>query len=457
MATVEELLRAGVERLRASGSESARLDAELLLGHAVGLDRTGIIAHPAAPVGTAAADRYEAGLARRERGEPIAYIRGIKEFHGLAFATDERALIPRPETELLVEVALSDIVGRLTSAPRPPGSPPISVADIGTGSGAIAVALAVALRTRGAASEVRFYATDVSDDALQLARENAVGHGVADVMRFVAADVLPPVIPGRFDLVLANLPYIPSADVPGLPVAASFEPVLALDGGPDGLDVIRALFDRLPEALAERGHCTPRDRIRPARDRTCACCGALPGLARACRDRPQRSSPPPAYRPPVTVIVADDEAGRERAIEALRRGEVVALPTDTVYGIAVSLRVPGAIDRLFAAKGRAADKAIMLLLAEADQAAEVGVFTPAARVLAEVGWPGGLTLVLRQRPEASLPAGLTGGAPTIGLRLPDHPTPRAPRRRGRAAADDLGQSCGTAGGRRGDRDPRGAR
>lgn len=127
----------------------------------------------------------------------------------------------------------------------------------------------------------------------------------------------------------------------------------------------------------------------------------------------------------MTVIVADDEAGRERAIEALRRGEVVALPTDTVYGIAVSLRVPGAIDRLFAAKGRAADQAIMLLLAEADQAAEVGVFTPAARVLAEVGWPGGLTLVLRQRPEASLPAGLTGGAPTIGLRLPDHPTPRA--------------------------------
>lgn len=253
MATVEELLRAGIERLRASGSESARLDAELLLGHAVGIDRTGIIAHPTAPVGTAGAERFEAGLARRERGEPIAYIRGIKEFHGLAFATDERALIPRPETELLVDVALADIIRRLTAAPRPSGTPPVAVADIGTGSGAIAVALAIALRKRGAAADVRIYATDVSEDALQLAKENAVGHGVADVMRFVVADVLPPVIPGPFDLVIANLPYIPSADVPGLPIAASFEPVLALDGGPDGLDVVRALFERLPEALAAGG------------------------------------------------------------------------------------------------------------------------------------------------------------------------------------------------------------
>lgn len=253
MATVDELLRAGVERLRASGSESARLDAELLLAHAIGIERTGVIAHPEAPVGPAAAGRFEAGIARRERGEPIAYIRGIKEFHGLAFAADERALIPRPETELLVDVALADIVRRLTTAPRPPGTPPISVADVGTGSGAIAVALAVALRKRGAGPEVRLYATDISEDALQLAKENAVGHGVADVMRFVVADVLPPVISGPFDLVLANLPYIPSGDVPGLPVAASFEPVVALDGGPDGLDVVRALFDRLPEALAEGG------------------------------------------------------------------------------------------------------------------------------------------------------------------------------------------------------------
>ena len=253
MATVEELLRRGVERLRAAGSESPRLDAELLLANEVGLDRTAIVAHPEAPVGLEAATRYEADLARRAAGEPVAYIRGIKEFHGLAFAVDDRALIPRPETELLVDLALSDIVRRLTSAPRPAGTQPIKVADVGTGCGAIAVALAVALRKRGAGPDVRLYATDVSPDALQLARENAVGHGVADVMRFVEADLLPPVIPGPFDLVLANLPYIPSATVPELPVAASFEPRLALDGGPDGLDFVRALLARLPEALAPGG------------------------------------------------------------------------------------------------------------------------------------------------------------------------------------------------------------
>jgi release factor glutamine methyltransferase len=253
VATVEELLRNGVERLRASGSDSPRLDAELLLAAAVGIDRTAIIAHPQAPVGADASVRYDMDVARREAGEPIAYIRGIKEFHGLAFAADARALIPRPETELLVDLALADILGRLTSAPRPAGTPPISVADVGTGSGTVAVALAVSLRRRGALADVRLFATDVSEDALQLAKENAVGHGVADVMRFVVADLLPPVIPAPFDLVLANLPYIPSDEVPRLPVAASFEPRLALDGGPDGLAVVRALIARLPESLAPGG------------------------------------------------------------------------------------------------------------------------------------------------------------------------------------------------------------
>jgi release factor glutamine methyltransferase len=253
MATVDELLRQGVERLRAAGSESPRLDAELLLGNAINVDRTAIVAYPEVQVGVDAAAHFEEALVRRERGEPVAYIRGIKEFHGLAYAVDERGLIPRPETELLVDLALADIVRRLTEAPRPPGTPPISVADVGTGSGAIAVALAVTLRRRGAGGDVRFFATDISEDTLQLAKENAVGHGVADVMRFAVADVLPPVLPGAFDLVLANLPYIPSDEVPRLPVAASFEPRLALDGGPDGLDVIRALFERLPEALAPGG------------------------------------------------------------------------------------------------------------------------------------------------------------------------------------------------------------
>ena len=124
-------------------------------------------------------------------------------------------------------------------------------------------------------------------------------------------------------------------------------------------------------------------------------------------------------------IVPDGPAGREEAADRLRAGGIVALPTDTVYGIAVDLATPGGIERLFAAKRRPPDKGIMLLLASADQAAEVGVVGPAAAALAAAFWPGGLTVVVPQRPEVRLPDVLTGGAATIGLRLPDHPAPRA--------------------------------
>ena len=129
--------------------------------------------------------------------------------------------------------------------------------------------------------------------------------------------------------------------------------------------------------------------------------------------------------------IEDGAAGRAEAIQSLRAGGVVAIPTDTVYGIAVALETPGGIERLFAAKSRPPDKAIALLLADADQAAEIGVLTPAATALANAFWPGGLTLVVPRRTDRELPAALTGGAlapgaiPTIGLRVPDHPAPRA--------------------------------
>lgn len=252
MATVAELLIEGQARLRASGSESARLDAELLLGHVIGLERTGLIAHPTALVGDGAAAHYREAIARREAGEPVAYIRGLKEFFGLAFSVDARALIPRPETERLVELAEAEIVRRLTAAPRPAGAPPIEVVDIGTGSGAVAIALAMTLWNRGMVHEVRLLATDVSAEAIALARENAVAHAVADRLDFAVADLLPGGV-GQFELVLANLPYVRSDAIPTLPRATSFEPPLALDGGPDGLAVIGRLLDRLPSVLDPGG------------------------------------------------------------------------------------------------------------------------------------------------------------------------------------------------------------
>ncbi len=151
-----------------------------------------------------------------------------------------------------MEIAEAEVVRRLTGAPRAPGTPPLRIADVGTGSGTIAVALAVALRRRRMLDEVRIVATDLDPNALQLARENAVGHGVADRIELVLADLLP--VDGElFDIVTANLPYVASAAVDALPVAASFEPRPALDGGPDGLDVIRALLDRLPRVLRPDG------------------------------------------------------------------------------------------------------------------------------------------------------------------------------------------------------------
>ena len=182
----------------------------------------------------------------------MAYIRGLKEFYGLAFAVDRRALIPRPETELLVSEAEREIAWRLTSAPRPAGTPQLRVVDVGTGSGAIAIALATLLRRRRMLPEVSILAVDCSPDALDLARENAVGHALAEAIAFAEADLLP-ATERPFDLILANLPYIPSAEVDRLPVAASFEPRLALDGGPDGLAVVRRLLEALPSALAPGG------------------------------------------------------------------------------------------------------------------------------------------------------------------------------------------------------------
>lgn len=252
MATIGELLAAGTARLRSAGSESPWLDAELLLGWAIGVERTTVIAHSEANVGPEGAAAFEATLVRREAGEPVAYIRGVKEFYGLALGVDRRALIPRPETELLVAEAESEVAWRLTSAPRPAGTPELRVVDVGTGSGAVAIALASLLRKRRMLPEVTILAVDCSADALELARENAVAHAVADVVAFAQADLLP-AAERPFDLILANLPYIPSEEIDELPIAASFEPRRALDGGTDGLTVLRRLLDALPQALLPSG------------------------------------------------------------------------------------------------------------------------------------------------------------------------------------------------------------
>lgn len=222
------------------GEESAALDAQLLLAHVTGLSRSHVLAYPEQPLSPDDAARYAALVARRAAREPVAYLTGHREFMGLDFLTDARALIPRPETELLVEAALVDVRARLAEAAAPA---PI-VADIGTGSGAIAVSLA-----RLEPRLETIYATDISADALALARENAQRQRVGRRIHFLEGDLLLP-LPEPVDVLLANLPYVAPRDEPLLADdVRRYEPSRALYGDDDGLGHLRRLFAQAPERL----------------------------------------------------------------------------------------------------------------------------------------------------------------------------------------------------------------
>ena len=229
-------VRAGaIARLNAARIETAVLDADLLLAFALGIRKEDVYAHPERDVPPEGARRFAALVERRARGEPVAYLRGVKEFYGLDFTVDPRVLIPRPETELLVDEALR----RLRARTHP------LVVDVGTGSGAVAVALAAHLRA------ARFIATDASADALDVARANAARHGVAGRIDFRVGDLLTPVSE-RVDAVVTNLPYLTTAEVDaGRGTSIEFEPRAALDGGADGLDVIRAAIGQLSGKVSE--------------------------------------------------------------------------------------------------------------------------------------------------------------------------------------------------------------
>ena len=220
--TVGEALGAASDALAAIGVDNPRLDAELLLADATGRDRAALVADPRGAVEPAAARRFGETVRRRLRREPVAYILGSRGFRHIELAVDRRVLVPRPETELLVELALE--VG------------PASVLDIGTGSGAIALAIADEL------PECRVTATDTSEGALAVARANAERLGFADRVEFVDG-TLPE---GGFDLILANLPYVAERDWAALePEVTRWEPREALLAGPDGLDAYRALIPPL--------------------------------------------------------------------------------------------------------------------------------------------------------------------------------------------------------------------
>lgn len=237
MTTIRAALDTAVQRLTLMRqkyhlpAENPRLDAQLLLSYVLDKERSYLYMYPEQELAPAQEARWQALLTRREQGEPVAYLLGHKEFYGLDFSVDRRVLIPRPETELLVEAALTVCRDRLAR-----GQTPI-VADIGTGSGAIPISIAV---HEPALSYL--YAIDISPDALEVARLNCQRHRVTNRVRLLQGNLLTP-LPEAVDLLLANLPYVGTSEQERmLPDVLDYEPHLALFSGPDGLELLQELL-----------------------------------------------------------------------------------------------------------------------------------------------------------------------------------------------------------------------
>ena len=241
--TLREALRQAEAQIALQNIPDARIEAELLLMHALGIQRAELYARLAEPLPSAVGDKFEALVERRLRHEPAAYILGRHEFYGIELYVDSRVLIPRPETELLVETALVFVEQRFGK------EQPCSILDVGTGSGAIAIVLALHL------PRARIYATDTSSGAIDVAGVNCTRHGVNGRVELLLGDLLDP-LSRSVDLIVANLPYVKDADIPQLmPEIRDFEPVAALAGGADGLDKVRLLLAQ------SKGHLLPRGAV----------------------------------------------------------------------------------------------------------------------------------------------------------------------------------------------------
>lgn len=233
--TIQQGLEQAITRL-GSMSDSTAMDAQILLSHVTGHSRSGVLAHPEAQLTPSQESILETALVELSIGKPLPYVIGHWEFFGLDFEVTPDVLIPRPETELLVEKAIAWLKGRPDAR---------SAVDVGAGSGCIAISIATRI------SRLHISATDISPRALEVANRNAEKFSVADRIDFVCCDLLPP-SGMTYDLIMANLPYIPTQTMKSLPVYGR-EPTLALDGGSDGLELVRRLITLAPRYLAPGG------------------------------------------------------------------------------------------------------------------------------------------------------------------------------------------------------------
>lgn len=240
--TIAQAIHQAEQKLAEAGISSARLDAELLFCHAAKRDRAWLLAHFNDHAGQEIISVFGRLVARRIRREPVQYITGFREFWGLEFIVTPAVLIPRPETEFIVEACISEAAGKTA---------PIII-DLCTGSGCIAVSLAREMPT------ARIFATDASHGALTIARQNAARHGVSGSIRFLEGDLFAPLlelnIQGAVDIIAANPPYISSEDAAGLqPEVRYYEPKEALVAGPQGTEIQRRIIESAPKFLKSGG------------------------------------------------------------------------------------------------------------------------------------------------------------------------------------------------------------
>jgi len=236
--SIGSCLRAATAHLGERGVANARLDAEVLLAHVLSVDRFRLCLDSARPLADRLLERFAGLVDRRSKREPLQKILGRQEFFSREFSVDASVLVPRPETEILVEEAV-----RLAASIESP-----RIVDVGAGSGAVAITLALEL------PQARVVATELSPAAIAVGRANAARLAVADRVEFRRGDLLAPYAGQRFDLVVSNPPYVPSADIESLePEVRDHEPRLALDGGIDGHDLHRRLASAVTEALEPQG------------------------------------------------------------------------------------------------------------------------------------------------------------------------------------------------------------
>jgi release factor glutamine methyltransferase len=430
--TIGRLLDTAGGYLREKGSASARLDSELLLAETLGLERIHLYTQFDRPLSAAEVDAYRGLVARRAAHEPVAYILGRAHFRHLLLEVGPTVLVPRPETEELVEAALRLLRRRppwgvrvtdgagpaLAAAPvgvASQGAARPLVADVGTGSGAIALSLAQE-------AGLPVLATDTSAEALAVAARNAKMLGLEASVELVQADLLSGVPGGSLHLVVSNPPYVASGDVAALaPDVREFEPVTALEAGGDGLAVIRRLLPEAARALRPGGSV-----LLEVGDRQAA---AVEELAREAgfsavttykdlsgKDRIVEASLPGAFRLPTEGV---DESTQTALACALREGAMIGVPTDTVYGLAARWDSAPGVRALFVAKGRAQEQIVAAVFASVqDVERSLPDLEPSAVKVMKALLPGPYTFVVKTEvPRAPL----VGTADSLGVRVPDHP------------------------------------